>query len=66
MTLSEYRRWRGLSLRALAEFLSLSAPTVHRYEVGSRTPSLSTAARIMELTEGRVRPEDFIASDKAA
>jgi transcriptional regulator with XRE-family HTH domain len=48
--LKKWRRDRGLTQGAAAEALSLTEPTLSRYETGARMPSLAQAAKLSEKT----------------
>lgn len=61
------RQWRlqaGLNQEAAAERLGLSKPTLSRYETGSRTPSLTQAAKLSEKTG--IPLDQFVKQDEAA
>lgn len=48
--LKQWRQDRGLTQGAAAEALSLTEPTLSRYETGARVPSLAQAAKLSEKT----------------
>jgi transcriptional regulator with XRE-family HTH domain len=51
MTLSDAMRDRGLTDQALADQLGVSRPYVTRLRQGRRTPSVTVAAKIQEITK---------------
>ena len=59
MTLAEYRKSLGLTLDQLAAEWQVPRTTLHNWESGERTPRLSMARKIKELTKGKVTPDDF-------
>jgi len=57
--LTQYRNQNGLSLRAFAARVGLSAGYLSQIENGDRSPSLDTAFRIQEATSGEVTVADI-------
>lgn len=53
-TLSEYQSSSGLTQRALAERLKISKSFLNEILRGEKAPSVSTAIRIAEATDGAV------------
>ena len=49
--LREYRKSKGLTLKALAEKLNIPVRTYQRYESGERKPDIQTAIRIADTLE---------------
>lgn len=48
--LKQWREGEGLKQKPAAERLGLTVPTLSRIETGSRTPSLTLAAKLSEKT----------------
>jgi predicted transcriptional regulator len=59
MKLGEWRRTRGLSLRAVGTLAGLGARAVHSIEHGGRC-QLETAARLVAVTGGEVGWMDLL------
>jgi transcriptional regulator with XRE-family HTH domain len=59
MTLSQWRKKHGLSLRAAAEVLGVSHVRVMQYERGDHSPRLKTVDRIERQTTGAVTRLDW-------
>ncbi len=59
MTLAQYMAREGLSETEMARLLGMSQPTVSRYLSGERMPKPRNMAKIVAVTGGRVRPDDF-------
>jgi transcriptional regulator with XRE-family HTH domain len=51
MTLDDAMKTRGLTDQALADQLGVSRPYVTRIRRGERTPSVTVAAKIQQITE---------------
>lgn len=67
MTLLEYRQEHGMTQEEMALLLGVEQSLYSRWEHGRVTPSLRSAARILEATENRVTIVDLIrTSDDAA
>jgi len=59
MKLKVWREKRGLTQREVAKMIGASSPVVvARYEAG-RTPAPYMVERINEVTEGKVKPNDW-------
>jgi transcriptional regulator with XRE-family HTH domain len=58
--LNDYLASKNLTLRAFAEQVGTNYSQVHRWAKGERAPSIVMAAKIREVTRGRVKPEDFM------
>lgn len=59
MTLTEWRKSRGLSLRAAGEVLGVSHVRVLQYERGDNSPRLRTVDAIAKKTKGAVTRLDW-------
>ena len=59
MTLTEYRKSKGLTKAALAKLLKCAAPTIVRYEQG-RMPDADMCRRIVKMTGGLVSGDDLL------
>ncbi len=59
MKLAEYMDKKGITETEMARLLGVSQPTVSRYLNGERMPKPRTMAKIVAVTRGRVRPDDF-------
>jgi transcriptional regulator with XRE-family HTH domain len=59
MTLTEWRKSRGLSLRAAGEVLGVSHVRVIQYERGDHSPRLRTVDQIERKTGGAVTRMDW-------
>lgn len=57
--LTQYRQDNGLTLRAFAARVGLSAGYLCEIEKGDKTPSLRTAHRIQEASNGEVTVSDL-------
>lgn len=64
MTLKEWREEAGLSRAEAGERFRCSAEAVRRYEAGERIPDRETMPVIVEVTAGRVTPNDFFGIEK--
>ena len=60
MKLKEYRKLKGMTLKAMAESIGISIAYVHQLENEQKTPSLKTACSIKDATGGAVTLEDQI------
>ena len=60
MKLAEWLDKEGKSRMWLAEQLGLSVRQIHRLCSGASKPNLKTALVIEKLTNGEVKPSDFI------
>jgi hypothetical protein len=60
MKLSEYLSANGLTYRQFAERIGKSVFQVHRWATDKRTPDLESAVEIERITDGAVRPCDFV------
>lgn len=65
MTLLEYRKKNALSVQALADLLGLSIGHTSDLLNQKRGCSLAVALRVEEITNGKVRCKDLLASDAA-
>jgi len=59
MKLTEYMAKKGINETEMARLLGMSQPTVSRYLSGERMPKPRNMAKIVAVTGGRVRPDDF-------
>lgn len=71
MLLKTWRRRAGLTNRQLAEKLAVGEEAVRRYQLNHdhpecQVPSRPVMLRIVEVTEGKVKPNDFYLSRSAA
>ncbi len=64
--LAAWRRRAGLTRKAFAAQLGLSALTLWRYERKGQVPKPAILARIREATGGALRPEDFYPASRGA
>lgn len=60
MKLGEYLDCHGLTHTAFAAQIGVSVQTVWRYAQGTRHPRPAIMRRIIEVTDGQVRPQDFL------
>lgn len=60
MDILTYRLQAGLTLAEMAERLDVSLPAVSRWERGLGAPRMKTMEKIIDFTQGMVRPEDFL------
>lgn len=63
--LADYLEREGLSAEVFAEHLGITAEAVRLYLRAKRTPRRAVMNRIVELTNGLVRPNDFFAAPTA-
>ncbi len=59
MKLREYMCEEGLTAAKLAKLIGTSTAAVIRYRNGQRVPRPDVMRRIVEVTGGAVRPDDF-------
>jgi len=59
MRLAEYMQQAGLKDAGLAEVLGVRVQSIARYRTGQRVPRPDVMRRIVEITGGAVRPDDF-------
>ena len=59
MKLTEYMAKKGINETEMARLLGISQPTVSRYLNGLRMPKPRNMAKIVAVTGGLVRPDDF-------
>lgn len=60
MTLAEYILSTGSNATAFAERAGCAVSTITRILGGERLPSLELALRIERLTDGQVKPANFV------
>lgn len=60
MTLKEYIQESGFSLRTLAKLWNIDPAQLSRYSNGHILPSMKTAGRISELTDGKVGMDSWV------
>jgi predicted transcriptional regulator len=61
MELADYRKWKGLSLDAIAKEVGMSnASAVLKHETGQVMPKAAIIDRYREMTNGAVTAEDFV------
>lgn len=60
MKLRDYLAASGISISAFARMIGVSAAAVGRYVAGHRVPRPKHMRQIMDVTNGAVRPEDFL------
>ena len=65
MTLSEYLSETKTTVSEFARQIGVSSETARRYRNGERTPHARFMAAILEVTNGRVGPNDFFPAAKA-
>jgi transcriptional regulator with XRE-family HTH domain len=66
MDLKTWREKQGMTQEELAKKLRTFQPRVSALESGRITPSLRTAARIMEITGGQVTMADWLKKSTGA
>jgi transcriptional regulator with XRE-family HTH domain len=59
VTLKQWRKKHGLSLRAAAERFEVTHSCIVQYESGANSPTLRTVDRIERLTRGEVARMDW-------
>jgi len=60
MKLADWMKANGLTDTKLARKMGIRhVSTVHRWRTGVRKPDWPCLQRIMEITKGKVKPEDF-------
>jgi transcriptional regulator with XRE-family HTH domain len=59
MHLTQYLADRKMSVSAFAEAVGVTPQAVHRYLNDERLPQREVMLRIIEVTGGEVRPNDF-------
>ena len=60
MTLGDYLKEHGLSLRAFAKACGVSASSIHRVRNGEVIPNRKLLEAIYRETDGKVGPADLI------
>ena len=60
MKLAEYLRAHKIRQTQFALLLGGKPSTLHGWITGRRMPELAVAIQIQEITNGLVRPEDFV------
>ena len=61
MELADYRKWKGLSLKAMAELVGMSnASAVLKQETGQTMPRPEVLEAYHRVTNGAVTAEDFV------
>ncbi len=58
--LREYRTGAGLTLAEMAEKTGMSVPSLCRIELGQQAPSLKLIAKLIKLSRGKLRADDFL------
>lgn len=66
MKLTAFRKEQNLTRAALADLIGVSGAAITRYEDQGRIPDSRVMKRIMEVTGGKVTPNDFYAESSAA
>ena len=62
MRLDQWLNEKGIGLAEFGAMIGKSAPTVSRFARGLGNPDLSTMVEIERVTNGAVRPDDFLRS----
>lgn len=60
MKLQEYRKQKDMTLAEVAEKVGVTEVAISRYERGERIPRPAIMQKIEEITDGFVRPNDFV------
>ncbi len=58
--LVKFRQDWGLSCAELASRAGTSRQTIHRIEAGKQTPSLALVSRLIAISAGGLRADDFL------
>jgi DNA-binding transcriptional regulator YdaS (Cro superfamily) len=66
MNLSDYIAEQSLTHQAFADLLGVTRPTVSYWLAGKTRPAPVSAALIIQLTRGKVTPDDFQRAWQAA
>jgi transcriptional regulator with XRE-family HTH domain len=66
ITLRTWRKSRGLTIEAVARDLDISGASLSRIERGEQWPDRAMMIRIVDLTNGDVRADDFLPEFEAA
>ena len=61
MTLAQYLAENAITQVAFAKSAGIATSTVSRYLTGEIAPTLAQMARIAEVTQGAVQPNDWLA-----
>ncbi len=64
MKLKDYLRFRKITNKTFANYLSISPVSLSRYQNGDRFPEKEILIKIYNLTEGLVTPNDFCLQDE--
>lgn len=64
MQLGRYLQNEGLSMRQFADEIGVSVQAISRYVNEGRMPEKKILVKILKITNGRVRPDDFILEDR--
>lgn len=60
MKLASYLAKHDMKPKDFAELIGVDRTTVIRYVAGARTPSAKAMAKIAAVTNGKVRPNDWV------
>lgn len=60
MQLSEYLKAKGVSDEDFGQSIGVTRQAVHRYKTFDRFPDRPVLAKILEVTDGEVTPNDFL------
>ncbi len=61
--LRNWRKRRNVSIEAMATAIGISIGSLSRIERGEQWPPRETFARILDVTDGEVTANDFVAGD---
>lgn len=65
VTLREFRKTEGLTLKGMAARLGVHLTTVQKWEIGSRMPDARAIVQIEQMTAGQVRAASFVQAHTA-
>ena len=58
--LRKYRKTEGMTLAELAQKVDMSVPSLCRIELGQQAPSLALISRLIKISRGKLRADDFL------
>ena len=59
MKLKDYRKLMGLNQKQAAKQLETSQPTINRWEQGLMLPSIKSAVKIIDWSNGQITADDL-------
>lgn len=63
--LRKFREENGYGLEALGELVGVNASTLHRIEKGVQYPRMKLLARLIDVSGGKLKADDFLPKQAA-